>query len=661
MDSTKPEPSPQRAAQPAHAPAPARRVRVLLINPRFPESFWSFRWALSRVLGGKRALNPPLGLATLAALCPSHWDIEIIDENVEPVPLAPRADMVGVCGMAVQFHRQRELLRYYRRRGYHVVAGGSYASLCPEQYETMADTVVAGEAEYIWPAFCCDFEGGSPRPLYLETGVVDLADSPVPRFDLLKLEHYNTVSMQFSRGCPYRCDFCDIIVMFGRRPRTKSPQQIGEELDRLRSLGARKVFFVDDNLIGDKAKAKALLAYLAEYQRRHEYSFQFGTEASLNLAEDERLLALFGEANFAWVFIGIESPDADSLKETKKSQNARQDMLSAVRKIYRNGIDVLAGFIIGFDNDTMESFERQYRFIKASGIQVAMIGLLKALPRTPLYARLEREGRLLHDADHADNTRPGTNFMPKQMGYGEMVAGYRRLYRRLWRDRNIADRIRNKTRFLKHSSDVATYSMRESLRIAGRLCLRGLLPGGPRRWYHFLRTLGGSVPRAWPLAISDWIVALAMRDYIERYLGLDPEKERRLGQATLKSIRRKCAPCLDRGALEISVQPMDSGIHLAVTLRGLVDPRFFTKGARRLETLLRKSAATVSLRIEALAETQRHQLDALLARLAGYGDRVSIRVSEKLLTLIPIDSSVFHLVLEESVPRSLREQQAGAL
>ncbi|MGH8648049.1 MAG: B12-binding domain-containing radical SAM protein, partial [Burkholderiales bacterium] len=289
-------------------------MRLLLINPRFDESFWSFRWALDEILPGKRAVNPPLGLATLAALSPPHWTVEIVDENIETVPLAPRADVIGVCGMAAQFERQAELLAYYRAKGYRVVAGGSYASLLPERYEALADTVISGEAEYIWPQFCRDLERGHPRALYRETGTVALADSPTPRFDLLKLERYSTATLQFSRGCPYRCEFCDIIVMFGRKPRYKHPERIGRELDALRAAGARSVFFVDDNLIGNRPQAKALLAFLAEYQARHRYRFSFGTEASLNLARDAELLRLFQAANFAWVFIGIETTDEASLK-----------------------------------------------------------------------------------------------------------------------------------------------------------------------------------------------------------------------------------------------------------------------------------------------------------------------------------------------------------
>jgi len=464
-------------------------MRLLLINPKFPESFWSFKWALERVLPGKRALNPPLGLATLAALCPPDWEIEIVDENIESIPLAPVADLVGVCGMGVQFARQRELLAYYRGRGYRTVAGGSFASLCPERYEALADTVIAGEAEYIWKEFCRDLARGAPKALYRETGVVALADSPTPRFDLLKLDKYSSVSLQFSRGCPYRCEFCDIIVMFGRKPRTKSPEQIGRELDALRARGTSSVFFVDDNLIGHRPAAKALLRYLVDYQRRHGQPFHFGTEASINLAQDDELLALFRAAGFEWVFIGIESPDAASLEETGKTQNLRQDLLASVRKIYAHGIDVLAGFIIGFDHDDLGTFERQYRFITAAGIQVAMIGLLTALPRTPLYERLQREGRLIASEHHSDNTKLATNIVPKRMEYDEMVRGFRQLYARLFTDRAIAARIRAKLAHLARPVYRAGHRPRQQLGILLRLLVRGILPGGPRRVWQFLRTL----------------------------------------------------------------------------------------------------------------------------------------------------------------------------
>ena len=496
-------------------------MRLLLINPKFPESFWSFTWAIGGILPRKRTTCPPLGLATLAALCPPDWDVRIVDENIEAVPPDPEADIVGVCGMGVQFPRQRELLAYYRGRGYYTVAGGSYASLCNDKYAPIADTVVAGEAEYIWKDFCRDFARGEARRLYHETGTVALTDSPTPRFDLLDLESYSNVTLQYSRGCPFRCEFCDIIVMFGRKPRVKSHEQVGRELDALRAAGVRSVFFVDDNLIGNIPQAKGLLRFLANYQREHGYAFSFGTEASLNLAQNRELLELFREANFGWVFIGIESTDAESLKETLKTQNLREDILLSVRRIYSHGIDVLAGFIVGFDNDTIETFERQYRFITDAGIQSAMIGILTAMPRTPLYERLKREGRIDESEDSAENTRGRTNVVPKNMSLDALVAGYRSLYARLLSDREIARRIRHKIVHLRAPRYRSGYSFLQRLGILWRLVRKGILPGGVSRTLHFLGTLPVLAPARIPLVISDWIIGLSMRDFAERCLPVD--------------------------------------------------------------------------------------------------------------------------------------------
>lgn len=625
-----------------------QNFRVLLINPRFPESFWSFRWALEQVLpGDTRALNPPLGLATLAALCPPGWQVQIIDENIEPVPVDPQVDIIGVCGMAVQYKRQCELLECYRKHGYYTVAGGSYASLCPERYTGLADTVIAGEAEYIWPRFCSEFRQGKPGSLYRETGMVDLSDSPAPRFDLLKLERYTAVSLQFSRGCPYRCDFCDIIVMFGRKPRTKSPEQIGKELDQLRSLGVHNVFFVDDNLIGDKRKAKELLQYLVDYQHLHGYAIRFGTQASLNLAEDAELLQLFRAAGFSWVFIGIESTDVASLKEINKTQNTRLDILAAVQRIYDHGIDVFAGFIVGFDNDTLAAFDQQYRFIMASGIQVAMIGLLTALPRTPLYQRLQAEQRLIAGAENADNTKPGTNFLPKRMNYDAMVQGYKALYRRLWSDRNIARRILNKTRYLRRPVYQGKYPLGQRLTIITRFLAHGIFPGGPARLWWFLRTMPVLNPRCWPQVISDWISGLAMRDHIKRYFGADPERDWLRVQATVALLRRSCAGYLRRGYLEISVKPEETVTQLVITLHGAVDRKFFTQAAHRLEKLLRETAVTISLRIEACSGKQLHHLDRLLRKLSCYRERVSLCLHDSIRPLLKTDLSVFLLVTDD--------------
>jgi radical SAM superfamily enzyme YgiQ (UPF0313 family) len=618
-------------------------MRLLLINPRFPESFWSFKWAINEILPGKRAVNPPLGLATLAALCPPTWVVHIVDENVEAVPLEPAADIVGICGMGVQLPRQRELLAFYRRRGHYVVAGGSYASLCPEEYALLADTVVAGEAEYLWKQFCRDFEHGSPRPLYQETGTVALTDSPVPRFDLLKLDRYSYATLQYSRGCPFRCEFCDIIVMFGRKPRVKSLEQVGRELDELRRVGMRSVFFVDDNLIGNRPQAKELLRFLRRYQEEHRYAFSFGTEVSLNLAQDRELLELFRAANFGWVFIGIESTDAASLKETRKTQNLHEDILTSVRRVYAYGIDVLGGFIIGFDNDTLATFEHQYRFISDAGIQSAMIGLLTAMPRTPLYERLRREGRLREGKAVADNTQSKTNVVPKTMSHEAMADAYQALYRRLLSDGEIARRIRNKMRYLRVPLYQSGYSTSDRLGILARLLIKGVLPGGIRRTIHFLRTLPIFFPGRLPLVVSDWIIGLSMREYAQHHLYSDSSECAAL-ERRLTSMRAAIAEYLAQGNVTLALRETTVP-NLAVAFTGLMDRRFFRRVTPRLEQLLKHTRASLTLRIDSLPAPHLEEVQNLLHRLARYGDRVFIVVDEKLRGLVKVDSSVFNLVL----------------
>ncbi len=597
-------------------------MRLLLIKPKCPESFWTFRWAVSEVLPGKRAVNPPLGLATLAALCPAHWEIRIVDENVEPLPLEPHADLIGIAGMGVQFPRQRELLEYYRGRGHCVVAGGSYASLCPERYEGVADAVICGEAELIWPRFCADFEAGCAQAIYRETGTVDLRTSPTPRFDLLELPLYTTATMQFSRGCPYMCEFCDIIVMFGRKPRHKSIEQIGRELDILRERGVRKIFFVDDNLIGNLKAAKALLRFLIDYQERHRYTFSFGTEASLNLAQDEELMDLFRAAHFRWAFIGIESPDEASLRETRKVQNMREDPLTAVQRIHAHGIEVLAGFIVGFDNDTVGTFERQYEFILRSGIQTAMIGLLNAMPRTPLHERLRAAGRLRERDGGSDNTKLDTNVLPLGMSPEELISGYRRLHERLLEDGAIARRIINKNSSLGRPHGGMEYGAAVSLGILCRLLWRGILRGGPARLWHFLRSFPWLTPWQISSTVGDWIVGLSMRDYARRHLANASPERAVPWNPRLTCLTHALHRC-GAGIVTVGHRTADSGAPvLALSLRAVPGRARRTGG--HLRAFLKDTPARLTLRFEEIHAADVPRLRRLLGRLTQFADKVSI-------------------------------------
>jgi len=614
-------------------------MRFLLINPALPESFWSFRWALTSVLGGKRSLNPPLGLATLAALCPPDWEVTIVDENVEPLPLQPQADLIGIGGMGVQAPRQKQLLRYYREAGYRTVAGGSYASLCPEEYAGLADHVVAGEAEYIWPRFCADLARGEAEALYRETGNVALEDSPVPRFDLLKLEAYSTASLQLSRGCPFNCDFCDIIVMFGRKPRYKAPAQIERELDSLRRLGARKVFFVDDNFIGNKTKAVETLRMLADYQDRHGRRLRFGTEASLNLSKDPALLAQFRAAGFEWAFLGLETPDPQTLREAGKPQNTAGDMLAAVRRIHAAGIDILGGFIVGFDRDTPAVFEQQRRFILSSGIMVAMIGLLTALPKTPLYARLKREGRLVEDAAHSDNTRARTNIVPLSMSLTQLTAGYQRLYAELLGDGGIAERIRNKLAHFGRPAQLARERPREAALILWRLLARGIARGGPARIWHFLRSLPLARPRLLPLAVNDWIAGLAMRDYAERHFAVAARRERWSPERATARLRARLRHWRRRGVVRLTLRRAAGGEpQIAVRITGPLDRALARRLARVLQGVLERSRARVVLAVESLGGHA--ELARLATALGRHGDRLAIVVGEGLRALLRCETAL---------------------
>jgi len=622
-------------------------VKLLLINPKFPESFWSYKWAVENFIPGKRTLNPPLGLATLAALCPADWDVEIIDENIETIPLRPEADIIGVCGMSVQHERQKELLAFYKQQGHFVVAGGSYASLCPEKFEPLVDSVVAGEAEYIWPEFCRDFTAGTPKKLYHETGTVDMADSPTPRFDLLDLDKYQAVSLQFSRGCPFRCEFCDIIVMFGRTPRTKSPEQVGRELDEVRKQNIPAVFFVDDNLIGNRPRAKDLLRYIADYQRKHDYRFRFGTEASINIARDEELLSLFREAHFEWVFIGIESPDEASLKETGKMQNLKMDLLASVRSIYAHGIDVHAGFIIGFDNDTTGVFDKQYNFIIESGIQAAMVGLLTAVPRTPLYDRLEADNRLMPGDHVADNSKLGTNVIPKGMSYDEMIAGYRKLHYRLFNDRGIATRIRNKTRYMEHRARFSLYTRKETLRLARRFLFRVVPSGGLGRIYYFLRTIPFTKPKLIQSVISDWVLGLSMKDYVDRHFVQEYKEDTRRVRRHVERMKAVFRENRHMGALGVSTrESANAAAAVWISVKGqMLQPVSVKSITAQVEQLMRNTRSSVTFQIAGLDREQLEHLSRLLKRLSRYGDRINFRLDEASRLVFPIDSSVFNLAL----------------
>lgn len=387
-------------------------MNVLLIWPSTPDTFWSFSHVMPFI--ARRAAFPPLGLLTIAAMLPRDWHLRLVDMNVEALRDADirRADYVMISGMIVHADSAREVIAQCNRLGKPVIAGGPLFTTGSERFPEVR-TFVKGEAEELMPAVVEDMLRGALRPVYHAAGRPDVTRTPVPRWDLINLRHYATMSLQFSRGCPFNCEFCDIIVMNGRVPRVKSPAQMVAELDSLLDAGwCGPVFIVDDNFIGNKARVKALLRAMIAWRERRRPRITFLTEASLNVADDDELTDLLVRAGFKRLFIGIESPDEESLGECSKVQNKWRDLVADVKKLQKSGLEVMGGFIVGFDNDRENIFERQWRFIQESGVVAAMVGLLTALPETQLFKRLQKEGRLLGHST-GNNLDAVLNFVPK--------------------------------------------------------------------------------------------------------------------------------------------------------------------------------------------------------------------------------------------------------
>jgi radical SAM superfamily enzyme YgiQ (UPF0313 family) len=403
---------------------------IVLINPRFEVSYWGFQHALPIL--GKKANMPPACLPLLAAITPPEHEIVLIDENVEELDFdrIASADIVGVTGMSVQRTRMREILGELKARGAFTVVGGAWVSVHENYFNGLVDVIFIGEAEQTWPQFLLDWEHDSHAARYEQATRTDLALLPTPRFERMKMREYVFGSVQFSRGCPFRCEFCDIIVTFGRRPRLKTSTQILSELDALRSQGMRMVFSVDDNFVGNKRAIRPILYDLIAWQSANGYAMAFFTEASLDLAEDTDLMRLMTEANITSVFVGIESPNSQSLLETRKTQNIHKNrsMLERVHAIQKAGMEVWCGMILGFDHDDSSVFAAHETFLKEARIVHAMLGMLYAIPKTPLYTRLSGEGRL----DPLDGSPFGTNVIPKMINREELREGYVRLLNDLY-------------------------------------------------------------------------------------------------------------------------------------------------------------------------------------------------------------------------------------
>ena len=443
-------------------------MNALLVYPKYPDTFWSFKHVLKFV--SKKAAFPPLGLLTVASLLPETWEKRLVDVNVNNLDdqQIDWADVVFISAMLVQIESAQEIINRCKSSGKIVVVGGPAATTQHERF-TGVDHFVLNEAEITLPLFLEDWAAGNAKAVYSCTDRPDIQQTPLPQWSLINLRDYVTMPVQYSRGCPFNCEFCDIISLYGQKPRTKSPDQLIREMQSLYDLGWRNdVFIVDDNFIGNKANVKKMLASLIAWQKEHHYPFTFTTETSVNLADDEELMQLMSSANFHKVFVGIETPNITSLQECGKYQNASRDLEVAVKTIQKNGMQVTGGFIVGFDSDTEGIFDAQIRFIQKVGIVTAMVGLLNALPQTRLWRRLQAEGRLLGDST-GENTDASINFIPK-MAREKLLAGYQKILGTLYSPNHYYARIN--TFISNYHPSVKT-----------RISLQDLAAGAKSVWY----------------------------------------------------------------------------------------------------------------------------------------------------------------------------------
>jgi radical SAM superfamily enzyme YgiQ (UPF0313 family) len=411
-----------------------------MVYPEFPDTFWSFKHALKFV--HKRASSPPLGLATIASMLPVDWEKRLVDMNIEPLRDADLrwADLVFVSAMVVQRTSTYEAIHRAKQAGKTVIAGGPLFLGEWEKFPEV-DHFILNEGELTLPLFLRDWVLGSPKKVYTTSEYADVTQSPVPMWELVKFRYYDSLSIQYSRGCPFDCDFCNITAILGHRPRTKSAAQIVAELNKMTSLGwDRNIFFVDDNFIGNRKQIKEeILPAIIKWRQSHT-DIRFITEASINLSDDPELMKLMTDAGFTSIFVGIETPDEASLQECHKGQNLHRDLVESVNTLQRNGLQVMGGFIVGFDTDTSSIFRRQVEFIQKTGIVTAMVGMLQAPYGTKLYTRMENEGRIL-DEMTGDNADGSTNIVPK-MGIGTLEAGYRRLLKGIYEPKHFYERVK---------------------------------------------------------------------------------------------------------------------------------------------------------------------------------------------------------------------------
>ena len=491
-------------------------MNILLLYPEFPDTFWSFKHALKFV--GKRASSPPLGLLTVAAMLPSDWDLKLVDLNVDTLKQRDlsRADYVFISAMTIQHDSAQALIGKCKSAGKKIVAGGPLFTMEQDLFPDV-DYFVLNEAELTLPPFLKDLAAGCAKRTYSTAEFPDIHQTPVPLWHLANLKRYNAVSVQFSRGCPYNCDFCNVTALLGHQPRTKSTEQMVHELDSLYTAGWRNgIFFVDDNFIGNKKQLKTeLLPALIEW-RKGKKGMPFNTEVSINLVDDMELVDLMTEAGFDTIFVGIETPNDESLAECSKFQNRGRDLVQSIGLLQTSGLQVQGGFIVGFDNDTTDIFQQQVDFIQRSGIVTAMVGLLQAPPGTKLYDRMKKENRLTKEFS-GDNVDGSTNIVPK-LGYDQLRHGYQNILSQIYAPKQYYERVRTFLKQYKMPKIKYNIEIQSVLALFRSIFKLGVI--GKER-VHFWKLFSWSLfrrPRLFPLAITLSIYGYHFRHVIDLHV-----------------------------------------------------------------------------------------------------------------------------------------------
>jgi radical SAM superfamily enzyme YgiQ (UPF0313 family) len=494
-------------------------MNILLVNPKFPDTFWSFKHALKFV--SKRTTFPPLGLLTVASMLPHSWNKRLVDMNVQDLQEIELkwADLVFLGGMSIQLKSVRAIIEQCKTMGKKIVAGGPLFTSFPDEFNDV-DYLVLNEAELTLPQFLADMKNYNARHIYQTDQWADITTTPVPMWNLINSKYYSSMNIQYSRGCPYDCEFCDITVLYGHMPRTKTKEQMLLELEALYSIGWRSdVFIVDDNFIGNKTLLKKeILPEIINWMERRKHPFALNTEASINLSDDEELMDLMVKAGFNAVFVGIESPNEESLIECKKNPNRNRNLVESVKKLQHKGLQVQGGFIVGFDSDPSSIFQKVVEFIQESGIVTAMVGLLNAPMGSKLYKRMLKEGRLLK-AMSGDNTDFSMNFIPK-MNYDSLVNGYRSILENIYSSKQYYTRVKE---FLRtYNPPRVRVSLVKSSHLKAlvkSVIILGVIDKERLQYWRLFFWSLFTRPRMFPLAITFTIYGYHYRRILEYYVG----------------------------------------------------------------------------------------------------------------------------------------------